>query len=227
MAHFFLTLRMPFFVRMLRCLPFLAGLGLLAVFGLAGCESYGPLGAGNFQTVVVDPGHGGHDNGGRSRAGRNEKDLALDTAIRLKKDLERRGFRVIITRNADYFITLDYRVNVSNRTSNCIFVSIHYNWDRGRAAHGVETFYCSPRSYRLAANVQRELGGAYRTANRGVKRGCWIRVLRKNVRPAILVEGGFVSNPSENALLQTADGRQKIAEAVARGIVAERNGRRP
>ncbi len=208
-------------------LTLLACIALAAAFALAGCESFHPLGAGAFNTVVVDPGHGGHDFGGRAMAGRNEKDLALDTSIRLKKNLERRGFRVIITRNADYFIPLDQRIAISNRTSGAIFVSIHYNWDRGRSGHGVETFYCSPRSLRLAANVQRELAGAYRTRNRGVKRGCWIRVLRKNIRPAILVEGGFNSNPSDNAVLQSAAGRQRIADAVARGIIAERSGRRP
>jgi N-acetylmuramoyl-L-alanine amidase len=212
---------------MLRCPHLSACLAAVAMLALAGCESYGPLGAGAFSTVVVDPGHGGHDFGGRAVSGRNEKDLALDTAKRLKTNLERRGFRVIITRNADYFIPLDQRIAVSNSTPGCIFVSIHYNWDRGRSGHGVETYYCSPRSARLAANVQSELAGAYRTINRGVKNGCWIRVLRKNIRPAILVEGGFDSNPSENAILQSAAGRQRIAEAVARGIVAERQGRHP
>lgn len=228
MARFFLTLRKPVkSPRMLRRLHLSACLAVAAMLALAGCESYGPLGAGAFSTVVVDPGHGGHDFGGRAMFGRNEKDLALDTARRLKTNLERRGFRVIITRNADYFIPLDQRVAVSNGTSGSIFVSIHYNWDRGRAGHGVETYYCSPRSFRLASNVQRELAGAYRTSNRGVKRGCWIRVLRKNLRPAILVEGGFDSNSSDNSVLQSGSGRQRIAEAVARGIVAERQGRRP
>jgi N-acetylmuramoyl-L-alanine amidase len=226
LARFFLTLRKLTF-RMSRQINIIAALALLTVFGLAGCESFGPVGAGAFSTVVVDPGHGGHDFGGRAIFGRNEKDLALDTALRLKRALEWRGLRVIITRNADYFIPLDQRVAVSNRTYGSIFVSIHYNWDRGRSGHGVETYFCSPRSFRLAANVQRELAGAYRTTNRGVKRGCWIRVLRKNTRPAILVEGGFDSNPSDNAVLQSANGRQRIADAVARGILAERNGRRP
>jgi N-acetylmuramoyl-L-alanine amidase len=226
LARFFLTLRKLTF-RMPRQINIIAAFALLVVFGLAGCESFSSAGAGAFSTVVVDPGHGGHDFGGRAVFGRNEKDLALDTALRLKRALEWRGLRVIITRNADYFITLDQRIAVSNRTYGSIFVSIHYNWDRGRSGHGVETYFCSPRSFRLAANVQRELAGAYRTSNRGVKRGCWIRVLRKNTRPAILVEGGFDSNPSENAVLQSANGRQRIADAVARGILAERNGRRP
>jgi N-acetylmuramoyl-L-alanine amidase len=205
---------------------FIAMLFAVAALGLAGCENFGTPGAGAFTTVVIDPGHGGHDFGGRSIRGWNEKDLALDTAIRLRTNLQQRGFHVIITRTTDTFIPLDQRVAISNRTYNSIFVSIHYNWDRGRSGHGIETYYCSPRSVRLAANVQSALTRAYSTSNRGVKRGCWIRVLRKNTRPAILVEGGFDSNPSDNAVLQSASGRQRIADAIAKGIVAERQGRR-
>ncbi len=192
---------------------------------MGGCESYGPLGAGSFNTIIVDPGHGGHDFGGRSLFGRNEKDLALDTAQRLKTNLERRGFHVIITRKSDYFITLQQRVDVANATAGCIFVSIHYNWDRGSSGHGIETYYYLPRAARLAANVEREVA-AVGTRDRGVKqRGFY--VLRKNRRPAILVECGFVSNPSDNAMAQSPGGRQRLAEAIARGIVAERKGRRP
>lgn len=224
MARFFLTLRKPVAFRMFRRFLFLAALALAGSF-LAGCEHYGSLGAGAFDTVVVDPGHGGHDFGGRSLVGRNEKDLALDTAQRLKVALQKRGFRVIVTRNADYFIPLGQRVNVSNATPGCIFVSIHYNWDRRRSGHGMETYYYQPRAARLAANVEREIA-AVGTRDRGVKqRGFY--VLRKNRRPAILVECGFVSNPRDNALAQSAAGRQAIAEAIARGIVAERRGRQP
>jgi N-acetylmuramoyl-L-alanine amidase len=210
----------PIFPRML--LALLA----LALF-VAGCESYGPIGAGAFTTVVIDPGHGAHDRGARARFGLYEKDLALDTALRLRDCLEKRGFRVVMTRTTDVFIPLDTRVAISNRTPGAIFVSVHYNWDRGRSGHGVETYACSARSFRLARNVERELSCAYRTIDRGVKRGCWIRVLRKNAKPAILVECGFVSNSSDNAVAQNPAGRQRIAEAIARGIAAERSGRNP
>ncbi|MDD5200672.1 MAG: N-acetylmuramoyl-L-alanine amidase [Terrimicrobiaceae bacterium] len=211
---------------MLRRFTSTSSLVLLGMLALAGCETYGPVGVGEFSTIIVDPGHGGHDFGGRAMFGRNEKDLALDTAQRLKANLDRRGFRVIITRNADYFITLGQRVDVSNGTPGCIFVSIHYNWDRGRSGHGVETYYYMPRAVRLAANVDHALAAAYGTRDRGVKhRGFY--VLRKNRRPAILVECGFVSNRSDNAIAQSASGRQRIADAIALGIVAERKGQRP
>jgi len=90
----------------------------------------------------------------------------------------------------------------------------------------VETFFYGPRSSRLAANIQSKALGAYRTKNRGIKyRGFY--VLRNNRRPAVLCELGFVSNAGENSKLQNPAVRQRIAEAVAAGIIAERNGVNP
>jgi len=199
-----------------------ASISHLLLAALCALACTGCMGLGNFGTVVVDAGHGGWDRGGISRAGMNEKDLALDTAKRLKSALQWRGYHVIMTRTNDTFIPLDTRVEISNRTFNAIFVSVHYNWDKGSSGHGVETYYCSPKSRRLAASVESSLARAYPTANRGVKNGCWIRVLRKNLKPAILIECGFVSNYGENAFLQTSSGRQRVADAIARGIAGGR-----
>ncbi|MFY8216967.1 MAG: N-acetylmuramoyl-L-alanine amidase [Chthoniobacterales bacterium] len=202
----------------------LALVGLFSAFLLflgAGCEYSGSLGPGRFDTVIVDAGHGGHDSGARSVRGSNEKALALDTAKRLAGILRRRGFRVIETRTSDYFVTLGRRVAISNETRNSIFVSVHYNWTERSSARGLETYYYSPQSQLLANKVQRELAKAVSSNDRGVKRRGFY-VLRKNRRPAILVECGFVSNPSDNATAQSASGRQRIAEAIARGIIAAR-----
>lgn len=195
--------------------------GALMVFLNAGCEYSGTLGPGRFETVVIDAGHGGHDRGARSVRGANEKDVALDTSKRLAAILRRRGFRVIETRTTDFFVPLGGRVAISNRSRNSIFVSIHYNWANRSAARGVETYYYSAESELLARKVQRELSRAYVTSDRGVKRRGFY-VLRNNRRPAILVECGFVSNPADNAIAQSASGRQRIAEAIARGIIAAR-----
>lgn len=213
--------------------PFFAVLLVLAVL-LPACETvpdrFVPSGrlqpAGFFDTVVVDAGHGGHDPGARAAVGKSEKHLALDTARRVATILRRSGLRVIETRTSDYFVTLDQRVRISNRQRNAIFVSIHYNWARRARASGVETFFYGPRSSRLAANIQSKALGAYRTKNRGIKyRGFY--VLRNNRRPAVLCELGFVSNAGENSKLQNPAVRQRIAEAVAAGILAERNGLNP
>lgn len=209
-----------------RILPvaFVAAIAGILAGALVSCKTTRSLGAGPFSTVIVDAGHGGHNRGARAYRGQYEKDLTLDTANRLANILRKRGFRVIMTRSSDQFVSLDRRVNISNASRDSIFVSVHYNWVRYPSGRGTETFYYSERSRRLAANVQAELARSYNTPNRGVKRRGFY-VLRKNSRPAILVECGFISNPSDNAFIQTASGRQKIAEAIAQGIVNERQGR--
>jgi N-acetylmuramoyl-L-alanine amidase len=174
----------------------------------------------------MDAGHGGHDPGARAVKGNHEKVLALDISLRVSRILRASGLRVVESRTGDYFVPLDKRVSISNRTRDSVFVSIHLNWARRSRASGVETFYYSSRSSRLAANIQREIVRPYGAKNRGIKPGRFY-VLRNNKRPAVLVELGFVSNSNENNSLQKSAIRQKLAEAVARGILAEKNGRFP
>ncbi len=202
---------------------------LLPLVVFSACSSlddgYG-AGAGHFHTVIVDAGHGGHDRGARSTSGSPEKMVALDTAKRLAKVLRGKGFRVIETRDGDRFIPLGTRTDISNRTGGAIFVSVHYNWARRSAARGIEIYYYSPRSRRLATHILRQALTAYPTNNRGVKqRG--FHVLRNNRKPAVLCELGFVSNPQDNRYAQSWYYRQRLAERIAAGIVAERSGSRP
>src|SRR6478735_977611 len=83
--------------------------------------------AANFRTVVIDAGHGGHDNGGQW--GRvYEKHLALDTAYRLQAKLKAMGYQTVMTRSSDYFISLPQRVTIGNSYRDSIFVCIHYNF---------------------------------------------------------------------------------------------------
>ena len=201
----------------------------LATVLLTSCEStggnYGP-GAGVFDAVIVDAGHGGHDQGAKSCFGSVEKALTLDTARRLADVLRRNGVRVVETRTGDYFVTLGGRVAVANGTSRAVFVSVHYNWTKRRRAQGIEIYYNDRRSMRLAANILKETLGVYHTNNRGIKnRGFY--VLRNSRRPAVLCELGFVSSPGDNRNLQSPNVRQHLAERVAAGILAERDGRIP
>jgi N-acetylmuramoyl-L-alanine amidase len=135
--------------------------------------------------------------------------------------LRNKGFRVLETRQGDGFVPLSTRTAISNQTGGSIFVSIHYNWGRRRGARGIEIFYFSPRSWRLATNILREALRAYPTENRGIKRREF-HVLRENRRPAVLCELGFVSNSQDNRYLQNRAYRQRIAERVAEGIIIER-----
>lgn len=146
-----------------------------------------------------------------------EKDVALDTAKRIERGLKARGFRVVMTRRGDYFVPLPQRVQISNRQRGAVFVSIHYNWAPRRAASGTETYYFNQRSYPLAVNIQDEVRRVAPTPNRGVKRARY-HVLRNNNNPSVLVELGFMSNPRELNLIKSARYRQRLADAVVRGI---------
>lgn len=183
---------------------------------LSGCSSIGHIGhIGRFSTVVVDAGHGGLDRGARAYDGSPEKNYTLDTAKRLEKKLKARGYHVIMTRKGDYFVPLPTRAATSNKQWGAIFVSIHYNDSRRRAAQGVETYYYSSRSYPLAARIQQEISRF--STNRGTKRARF-HVLRNNTKPAALVELGFLSNPRELKRIKSSRYRDNLAEAVARGI---------
>ena len=172
--------------------------------------------AKNFRYVIIDPGHGGHDRGGHS--GRvYEKHLALDTALRLEYLLKQRGIRTKMTRRSDIFISLPGRVAMGNRYRNSIYVSIHFNHAWRREASGLETFYHGSEGKKLANHVQRGIASKLRTPNRGAKYARFY-VIRNSKNPAILVEGGFVSNRRERERMKKAWFRQSLAEGIAEGI---------
>lgn len=172
--------------------------------------------AANFRTVIIDPGHGGHDNGGQW--GRvYEKHLALDTAYRLESKLKALGFQTVMTRRSDYFISLPQRVTTGNRYNNAIFVSIHYNYTWKQEVSGLETFYSSSEGQKLAYHVQNSLIRRTRTVDRKVKYARFY-VIRHSSLPAILVEGGFVSNAAERSRMKSAWFRDSIAQGIVDGI---------
>jgi N-acetylmuramoyl-L-alanine amidase len=178
--------------------------------------------AANFRTVVIDAGHGGHDNGGQW--GRvYEKHLALDTAVRLEQNLKRMGYHTVMTRRSDYFLSLPQRVAIGNRYKNAIFVSIHFNYTWKQHVSGTETFYHSREGQRLAYHVQRSLVRRTRTVDRSAKFARYY-VIRNSTLPAILVEGGFVSNERERLRMKSGDFREAIARGVAEGIHRYRRG---
>ena len=170
----------------------------------------------NFRTVVIDPGHGGHDKGGQWGLV-YEKHLALDTSARLEKELKKRGFRTVMTRRSDYFISLPERVRITKQYSDAIFVSVHYNYTWKQGVTGLETFYTSSVSQPLASYVQSGMMSKVRTVNRGVKFARFY-VINHATCPAILVECGFVSNSGERSRMKTAWWRQALAEGIANGI---------
>jgi len=172
--------------------------------------------AANFRTVVIDPGHGGQDHGGQWGQV-YEKHLALDTATRLETNLKNLGYQTVMTRRSDYFITLPQRVNIGNSYKDAIFVCIHFNYTWKQDVSGLETYYYSSEGQRLAQFVQSSLVSRTHTIDRSAKFARFY-VLRNSTLPAILVEGGFVSNESERDRMKSGGFREAIARGVAEGI---------
>jgi N-acetylmuramoyl-L-alanine amidase len=193
--------------------------------------------------VVIDPGHGGDDVGARSPTGVMEKEVTLVVARRLARILESRGRAVRLTRDGDQGRALTDRTALANRLDATVFISLHANAstvsDEAAAATaalenraGSQADERSPldlilwdlaqaevlnESSRLALAVQGRLNARLGLRDRGVKQAPFV-VLTGATMPAILVEVGFLSNPSEAERLIQPESQQQLAEAVAAGI---------
>jgi N-acetylmuramoyl-L-alanine amidase len=173
--------------------------------------------SGATTTVVIDAGHGGYDRGGIPGQRVAEKEMTLDVAQRLKNVLAASGYRVIMTRDSDVFVPLGTRVAIANSYANAIFVSVHFNSAKRSGASGIETYFYGRESLPLASAIHYYVAGGAPSSNRNVRRRGYY-VLRKNRNPAVLVECGFLTNPTEAALAQSASYRQKLAEEIAAGV---------
>ncbi|MDP4625192.1 MAG: N-acetylmuramoyl-L-alanine amidase [Akkermansiaceae bacterium] len=179
-------------------------------------------GAYDFRTVIIDPGHGGHDKGGQW--GRvYEKHLALDTSVRLEAHLKKMGYNTVLTRRSDYFVSLPGRMTVASSYKNAIFISIHYNYTWKQDVSGIETFYNTSTSKKLADAVHSGMMSRVKVNDRKVKYARYY-VIRNCSVPSILVEGGFVSNSNERSRMKTAWFRDAIARGIADGVQRFRRG---
>jgi hypothetical protein len=143
--------------------------------------------------------------------------MNLDVAQRLKAILQASGYRVIMTRDSDVFIPLGTRVAIANSYRDAIFVCIHFNATPRSGASGIETYFYSSQSLPLASAIHYYVAGGAPSANRGVRRRGFF-VLRKTSIPSVLVECGFLTNPTEAAYAQNSSYRQKLAMEIAHGI---------
>src|SRR5947208_14223069 len=202
---------------------------------------------GKVQTVVLDPGHGGYDRGQVSRYG-YEKDFALDVARKLRPLLLAKGLRVIMTREGDYFVPLEVRAQIANAARDSIFVSIHFNATNDDPnATGFEIFSFTPRgapstsdsavapsalgtqpgstvdaqSMALSACIYHSLLGHLPEYDRGIKRARFA-VLRLTKVPAVLIEGGFLTEQGQCKLIARKEWRAKLAHAISVGIESYR-----
>ena len=198
---------------------------------------------GRVQTIVLDPGHGGFDKGAISGYG-YEKDYALDVARLLRPMLQAKGFRVVMTRESDVFVPLEVRAQIANATHNSVFVSLHFNaTDHDPVATGFEIYSLTPRgapstyedwltqmsinvqngteadaaSVELSSCIYHSLIGHIGEFDRGMKRARFA-VLRLTKIPAVLVEGGFLTERGESRLIAKPEWRKRLADAISTGI---------
>jgi N-acetylmuramoyl-L-alanine amidase len=200
--------------------------------------------ADRIETVVLDPGHGGADQGATSNWGM-EKNLTLDVAMIARRDLIAAGYRVEMTRTNDTAVSLEDRVRFANRFPHAVFVSIHFNFSSTGSGAGVESYALAPEG--VASNAssenhawspgeERQPGNALDNQNialtaaihaavlsrlslfdRGVRHARF-QVLRDISVPAVLLEGGFISDPVEGRRIATTYYRQQLGSAVAQGV---------
>ncbi|MBV9864474.1 MAG: N-acetylmuramoyl-L-alanine amidase [Abitibacteriaceae bacterium] len=167
-------------------------------------------------TIVVDAGHGGGDLGATGAKSR-EKDFNLDIARRVRNNLMARGANVLMTRDGDYFVTLQGRVDFANSRRADIFFSVHINSFQP-ASNGTATYYYTAPSLALAREVQKELAEATGLKDRGVYQERFF-VVRKTLMPSVLTECAFISNTTEEALLLNPTWRERVARGMTQGIV--------
>jgi N-acetylmuramoyl-L-alanine amidase len=199
----------------------------------------------SFAVVVLDPGHGGQDSGAMV-GGVMEKDLTLDVARRLDRLLDSQGVATLMTRLGDTYVSLADRAAIGNRVRDSIFVSIHFNEDNKPVATGVETYYAAhqitsgsllaswlpflspppsgsskPESQSLAGFIQGALVARTQAMDRGTQAKQFF-VIANVTSPAVLIEGGFLTNTNDVSRLASEDYRDQLAAAVADGILRYR-----
>lgn len=203
--------------------------------------------AGDFRTVILDPGHGGKDAGATNSLG-TEANYNLIVSSRVKSLLEAQGFKVRMTRDSNRFLSLQERVDFANQIrERAIFVCIHFN-SGGRDARGIETFTLSPPGVShygrdaIAADNQVRAGNEHDSANIALAtavHGSILRRLQNNTfdrgikharfsvlsgvrHPAILMEGGFMSHAYEARLIANTQYQEALAKSVVEAITKYR-----
>ena len=195
--------------------------------------------------VILDAGHGGQDSGAMCGTVL-EKDLTLDVAKRADRLLRAQGFRTVLTRSDDTYISLEERTTIANKQNDAVFVSVHFNRAKPERASGVETYYAARQilsapspwawlafvqpvklpglndgSQSLAGFIQDALVARTQAVNRGTKQEQFY-VIANVWHPAALVEGGFMTNKSDAGKLANGNYREQLATAISEGVVRYR-----
>ena len=199
-------------------------------------------------TICLDPGHGGKDTGNRAGGffSHNEKTYTLLLAFELRDQLRHAGFNVILTRSKDVYVDLPERPALANHFGADLFVSLHFNAtptgknevagpqtycitpvgasstdSQGEGADHGPTIAnrCETKSLLFAYQIQKSLVQNLGVNDRSVRRARYA-VLRDAQMPAILIEGGYMTNPAESKRIYDAAWRRQMAAAVVKGILS-------
>ena len=193
------------------------------------------------RTIMIDPGHGGKDNGAPGANRVWEKHLTLAMSLRLRDALRAKGFNVIMTRSNDRYPSLEDRVNMREKTKADLFISVHCNASVQKSINGIETYALTPagapssgdsranftrnpgnsfdrHNYRLAYEIQRQLVWKTKANDRGVRHARFYVI--KNVScPGVLIETGYLSNAREGSQLQTWRRQRDTVNAIVEGVM--------
>lgn len=198
------------------------------------------------KTICLDAGHGGKDTGQIDSKGglrKFEKTYTLFLTEEVSKLLQQKNFKVVYSRNRDSKVELSERADIANRAKADLFVSLHFNSAAETGVSGLETFCMSPAGVEssnagggrssignyagnasntenmvLAYQIQKSILSSMRMEDRGVKRARF-EVLREAKMPAILIEGGFMSNPAEARKIYDPAWRKRMAQSIVDGIL--------
>ena len=189
-----------------------------ATAGGPGPATPGPGGPHGAVVVAVDAGHGGSDPGAIGPTGVKEKDIALAIGMFFRKLLVQQHIDVVMIRDADVFVPLEDRAQIASRGGATVFVSIHANASTDTTASGTQTFYASPTSQPLAADVLDEVSKAVGLAARGATQADFKVLVDSDKIPAILVETAFITNLREEQMLRDPAVQQAFAQSILKGI---------
>jgi len=200
----------------------------------------------NVKTIMIDPGHGGEDQGAQSSRA-TEKRLTLDLAARVEKLLREEGFRTLMTRRSDTYVSLEDRSELANASEADVFLSLHFNSAKPSSQpKGIETYCLTPVGLSSTGSIRRRLGIgdfgeepgnrfdqhnmllAYlihqkllatipEAEDRGIKRARFF-VIKAVEHPSILVENGFLSNPTEEKQILSSLYRDRLAAGIVAGV---------
>ncbi|MGG4468902.1 N-acetylmuramoyl-L-alanine amidase [Paenibacillus alvei] len=169
------------------------------------------------KTIVIDPGHGGKDSGTIGAVGTLEKTLTIRTANLLAEKLQAAGSNVVMTRQNDFFISLQDRVNMSSFYKADAFISIHYDSIKDSSVRGMTSYYYSSSQKELANSLHENIIEATQLKDRGVRKNDYF-VLRENTQPATLLELGYLSNQQEEALVSSQKYQETVSAAIYEGL---------